>query len=157
MKATFLSRVVSSDYRTLIRENQPEIMNQLEMAGTTIETYMQGMRKVVTTPGGTADAYFGGIDDGLKDDEDGVWPMKGEVIVYAKTGTAEHASGGSDHGAFVCFAHRADETEPDIAIAVYGEKIAHGSSLAPVAEKILMAYYEMEDATEMTSFENQAS
>ena len=158
MKATFLSRVVSSDYRTLIKENQPEIMSQMELAGTTIETYMQGMRKVVTNPGGTADRYFGGIDDGVHDDDDdGIWPMKGEVIVYAKTGTAEHASGGSDHGAFVCFARRADETEPDIAIALYGEKIAHGSSLAPVAEKILMAYYEMEDATEMTAFENQAS
>ena len=158
MKATFLSRVVSSDYRTLIKENQPEIMNQLDMAGTTIETYWQGMRKVITTPGGTADRYFGGCDDGvMDDDDDGIWPMKGEVVVYAKTGTAEHASGGSDHGAFVCFAHRADETEPDVAVALYGEKIAHGSSLAPVAEKILMAYYEMEDASEMTAFENQAS
>ena len=57
----------------------------------------------------------------------------------------------------MCFSHRADETEPDVAIALYGEKIAHGSSLAPVAEKILMAYYEMEDASEMTAFENQAS
>ncbi len=157
MKATFLSRVVSSDYRTLIKENQPEILGQLEMAGTTIETYMQGMRKVVTTPGGTADRYFGGCDDGVEDDDvDGIWPMKGEVIVYAKTGTAEHASGGSDHGAFVCFAHKVDETEPDIAVAIFGEKIAHGSTLAPVAEKILLAYYEMQDASEMTAFENQA-
>ena len=155
MKATFLSRVVSSDYRTLIKENQPQILNQLEMAGTTIETYWQGMRKVVTTPGGTADAYFGGPDDTL-DSAGGVWSMAKEVTVYAKTGTAEHASGGSDHGAFVCFAHRADETEPDIAIALYGEKIAHGSSLAPVAEQILMAYYEMDDASEVTAFENQA-
>jgi len=57
----------------------------------------------------------------------------------------------------VCFAHKADETEPDVAIALFGEKIAHGSSLAPVAEKILMAYYEMVDASEMTAFENQAS
>ena len=62
MKATFLSRVVSADYKTLIKENQPQIMNQIEMAGTTIETYWQGMRKVVTVPGGTADAYFGGPD-----------------------------------------------------------------------------------------------
>ena len=156
MKATFLSRVVSSDYRTLIKENQPQIMNQLEMAGTTIETYWQGMRKVVTTPGGTADKYFGGIDDGLEGDTDGIWPMKNEVTVYAKTGTAEHASGGSDHGAFVCFAHRKDgPQEPDIAIALYGEKIAHGATLAPVAEKILMAYYEMDDASEVTAFENQ--
>ena len=155
MKATFLSRVVSSDYRTLIKENQPQIMNQLEMAGTTIETYWKGMRKVVTTPGGTADAYFGGPDDTL-DSLNGVWPMAKEITVYAKTGTAEHASGGSDHGAFICFAHRSDETEPDIAIAIYGEKIAHGSSLAPVAEQILMAYYEMDDASEVTAFENQA-
>ena len=155
MKATFLSRVVSSDYRTLIKESQPQIMNQLEMAGTTIETYWQGMRKVVTTPGGTADAYFGGPDDTL-DSLNGVWPMAKEITVYAKTGTAEHASGGSDHGAFICFAHRSDETEPDIAIAIYGEKIAHGSSLAPVAEQILMAYYEMDDASEVTAFENQA-
>ena len=157
MKATFLSRVVSSDYRTLIYENKPVVMSQSEWEGTTIDSYWKGMRKVVTTPGGTADKYFGGIDDGLEGDPDGMWPLKGEVLVYAKTGTSEHASGGSDHGQFVCFAHREDETEPDIAIAVFGEKIAHGSSLAPVAEKILLTYYEMDAASEMTAFENQAS
>ena len=157
MKATFLSRVVSSDYRTLIYENKPVVLEQMNLAGTTIDSYWKGMRKVITTPGGTADKYFGGIDDGLEGDVDGVWPLKGEVIVYAKTGTAEHASGGSDHGAFVCFAHRKDETEPDIAVAVFGEKIAHGSTLAPVAEKILLTYYEMDAASEMTAFENQAS
>ncbi len=154
MKATFLSRVVSSDYRTLIEENSPQVLNQLEMAPTTIETYWNGMRYVVTKPGGTADRYFGGCDDML-DDEDGVWPLAGEVEVYAKTGTAEHASGGSDHGAFVCFAKRKDATEADVAIAIFGEKAAHGSSLAPVAEKILLVYYEMQDASEVTAFENQ--
>ena len=157
MKATFLSRVVSSDYRTLIYENKPVVLEQNKWEGTTIDSYWKGMRKVITTPGGTADKYFGGIDDGLEGDPDGMWPLKGEVIVYAKTGTSEHASGGSDHGQFVCFAHREDETEPDIAIAVFGEKIAHGSSLAPVAEKILLTYYEMDAASEMTAFENQAS
>ena len=156
MKATFLSRVVSSDYRTLIYENKPVVENQMDLEWTTIDAYWNGMRKVITTPGGTADKYFGGIDDGLEGDPDGMWPLKGEVIVYAKTGTAEHASGGSDHGVFVCFAHRKDETEPDVAIAVFGEKIAHGSSLGPVAEKILLTYYEMDAASEMTAFENQA-
>ena len=155
MKATFLSRVVSSDYRTLIYEKQPEIAYKLEMAPTTIQTYWDGMRYVITKPGGTADRYFGGVDD-ILDDEDGVWPLKGEVLVYAKTGTAEHASGGSDHGAFVCFAHRKDDPEPDVAIAVFGEKAAHGSSMSPVAEKILLTYYEMNAASEVTAFENQA-
>ncbi|MGM9585009.1 MAG: peptidoglycan D,D-transpeptidase FtsI family protein [Faecousia sp.] len=152
MKATFLSRVVSSDYRTLIKENQPEIANQLEMMSTTIETYWNGMRYVITKPGGTADAYFGGPDDLYPDR----WALSDEVVVYAKTGTAEHASLGSDHGAFICFSHRKDETQPDIAVAIYGEKVAHGSWLAPVAEQILLSYYEMDAASEVTAFENQA-
>ncbi len=155
MKATFLSRVVSSDYRTLIFENQPEVVSQLEMQSTTVSTYFDGMRKVITQAGGTAQKYFGGYADQIQD-EDGVWPMKNEIIVYAKTGTAEHASGGSDHGIFVCFSHRAGETEPDLAIAIFGEKVAHGSSLAPIAEQVIMAYYEMTAASEVTAFENQA-
>ncbi len=154
MKATFLSRVVSSDYRTLIYENQPKVLNQMEMSWQTVDTYMRGMREVITVRGGTADKYFGGPDD-LYGVDDGVWPLAKEVTVYAKTGTAEHASGGSDHGIFVCFAHRNEDAEPDVAIAIFGEKIAHGSSLGPVAEKILLAYYEMNAASEVTAFENQ--
>ena len=155
MKATFLSRVVSSDYRTLIKENQPEIANRLEMASTTIESYWTGMRKVITQMGGTATAYFGGPKD-LYGEGDGVWPLKDEVLVYAKTGTAQHASLGSDHAAFICFAQKKDAAAPDIAIALYGEKVAHGSWLAPVAEQILLSYYEMDAASEVTAFENQA-
>ena len=95
------------------------------------------------------------MDDRL-DDEDGLWPLRNEVDVYAKTGTAEHASGGSDHGIFVCFAKRKEAAEPDVAVAIFGEKAAHGSSLSPVAEKILLSYYEMEASNEFTAFENQA-
>lgn len=154
MKATFLSRVVSADYRTLVFENEPQVVNQLEMSPQTIETYFSGMRKVVTEAGGTAQKYFGGFADQYAD-EDGVWPLKGEVTVYAKTGTAQHASGGSDHGAFICFSHRAEETEPDLVVAIFGEKVGHGNWLPPIAEKILLSYYEMEAASEMTAFENQ--
>lgn len=56
----------------------------------------------------------------------------------------------------LCFSHRVDETQPDIAIALFGEKIAHGAWLAPVAEKFCLTYYEMDAASEVTSFENQA-
>ncbi|MDO5152450.1 MAG: penicillin-binding transpeptidase domain-containing protein [Eubacteriales bacterium] len=154
MKATFLSRVVSSDYRTLVFENEPQVVNQLEMSPQTIETYFTGMRKVVTEAGGTAQKYFGGFADQIAD-EDGVWPLKNEVTVYAKTGTAQHASGGSDHGAFICFSHRVEDTEPDLVVAIFGEKVGHGNWLPPIAEKILQTYYEMEAATEMTAFENQ--
>ena len=42
-----------------------------------------------------------------------------------------------------------------MAIAIFGEKAAHGSSLAPVAEKILLSYYELLEASVITAFENQ--
>lgn len=47
--------------------------------------------------------------------------------------------------------------DPEIAVAVYGEKAAHGATLAAVAEDILRAYFAMEAASEVNAFENQAS
>ena len=145
-RATFLNRVVSSDYRELIKENQPEIMGTpMEISWETYDMYMKGMRKVVTELGGTARKYFGG-----REDPDGVGSFP--VAVCAKTGTAEHASGGSDHGAFICFAPMED---PVIAVAIYGEKVAHGSSLAPVAEQILEEYFNTVYASDVFTYENQ--
>ena len=159
MRATFLNRVVSSDYRTLVYENSPEVVNTLNMNYQTVETYMSGMRKVITNDPsmpyytGTASSYFGGPKD-LYGVGDGIWPLKNKVTVWAKTGTAEHSSGGSDHGAFICFAAKAGG-EPEVAIAIYGEKVAHGSSLAPVAEDILEVYFEKEAASDVFTYENQ--
>ena len=144
MKATFLSRVVASDYSSLIKENSPEIMSQMEIASTTYNTYIEGMRKVIEGNEGTARSHFGGPKD-LD-----TFPVK----VCGKTGTAQHSSGGSDHGAFICFAPMED---PEVAVAVYGEKAAHGATLAAVAEDILRAYFAMESASEVTAFENQAA
>ena len=144
MKATFLSRVVASDYSSLIKENSPEIMSQMEIASTTYNTYIEGMRLVIAGGEGTARSHFGGPKD-LD-----TFP----VAVCGKTGTAQHSSGGSDHGAFICFAPMED---PEIAVAVYGEKAAHGATLAAVAEDILRAYFAMEAASEVNAFENQAA
>ena len=144
-RATFLNRVVSSDYRELILENQPEIVSTMEISWETYDMYMRGMRKVVTELGGTARKYFGG-----REDPDGIGSFP--VAVCAKTGTAEHASGGSDHGAFICFAPMED---PVIAVAIYGEKVAHGSSLGPVAEQILEEYFDTIYASDVFTYENQ--
>ena len=144
-RATFLNRVVSSDYRKLIKENEPEIVSTMEISWETYDMYIRGMRKVVTELGGTADKYFGG-----REDPDGIGSFP--VAVCAKTGTAEHASGGSDHGAFICFAPMED---PVIAVAIYGEKVAHGSSLAPVAEQILEEYFDTIYASDVFTYENQ--
>jgi cell division protein FtsI/penicillin-binding protein 2 len=128
----------------------------------TWETIFTGMRKVIAENGGTADDFLGGFNDanGVKADwpvDDVRWSLSNEVTVYAKTGTAEHSSGGSDHGAFVCFARRNDVAEPEVAVALFGEKVAHGNWLAPVAEEILRAYFEQVSATEVTTLENQVA
>lgn len=141
-RATFLNRVASSDYRTLIKQNEPEIVSKMDISYDTYEMYMTGMRKVITDISGTANKYFGGRED----------PKTFPVEVCAKTGTAQHASGGSDHAAFICFAPKND---PEIAVAIYGEKAAHGSWLAPVAEDILEAYFEMEAASDVFTYENK--
>ena len=143
MKATFLSRVVASDYSSLIMENTPEIASQMEISSTTYNTYIEGMRQVITGIGGTARKYFGGRED------IDTFP----VAVCAKTGTAQHSSGGSDHAAFLCFAPMED---PEIAVAVYGEKAAHGSWMAPIAEDVMRAYFAQQAASEVSAFENQA-
>ena len=147
-RATFLNRVTSSDYRTLVYSNSPEVVSKMNISDTTYNTYVDGMRRVVTMIGGTATTCFGGP----KDEDNTQWPSK--ITVCAKTGTAQHSSGGSDHGVFVCFAPMDDH---QVAIAIFGEKTAHGSSMAPVAEPILKAYFEMVDASEVYTYENGLS
>lgn len=147
-RATFLNRVTSSDYRTLVYSNSPEVVSKMNISDTTYNTYVDGMRRVVTMIGGTATTCFGGP----KDEDNTQWPSK--ITVCAKTGSAQHSSGGSDNGVFVCFAPMED---PQVAIAIFGEKTAHGSSMAPVAEPILKAYFEMVDASEVYTYENGLS
>lgn len=163
MKATFLNRVVSSDYRTLIMDNEPVVVSTMDnVSWATWDTIFQGMRKVVAENNGTADDFLGGFNDANNPNidwpQDGVrWSLANEVTVYAKTGTAEHSSGGSDHGAFICFARRNEVEEPEVAVAIFGEKCAHGNWLAPVAESILEAYFEQVSASSVNSLENQVS
>ena len=61
-----------------------------------------------------------------------------DVAVCAKTGTAQHGSGGSDNASFVLYAPADD---PEIAIAVYVEKGAQGGTLGTIARDILTAYF----------------
>ena len=159
MKATFLSRVVASDYRTLVFKNSPQVVSTMDnVSWETWDTIFKGMRKVVNAVGGTAAKYLGGPEDVAKVDDtvwplqDGRWPLANDVAVCAKTGTAEHSSGGSDHAVFVCFAPMED---PQVAIAIFGEKAAHGGWLAPAAEDILEAYFDQISASEVYTYENQ--
>ena len=149
MKATFLNRVVSADYRTLVSENQPVVVSQLEICNDALISYHEGMKQVIKGQSGTARKYFNGYNDEEQ-------TFHRDVVVYAKTGTAQTFSNVSDHGAFVCFAGREGQ-DPEVAVAVFGEKAAHGSTLAVVAEEILQEYFAQDKASQVTAYENKLS
>ena len=132
-KATFLNRVVSSDYTKLEFVNTPEILGEFAISDDAYKAYTQGMRDVALT--GTARKI-------LKD-----YP----IPVAAKTGTAE-TDNGSDNGAFVCYAPFDD---PQIAIVVYGEKAGHGSTMGQIAKALLDTYFQDILAGDLPSGENQ--
>ena len=138
MKATFLNRVVASDYRTLVFQNEPSVVSTLTMSNVTYGTIVQGMKQVISGDRGTARNTMEGLS----------------VEVAAKTGTAETGRLGSDDGSFVCFAPVDD---PEIAIAVFGEKAAHGSTLGLVAKDIIEYYFYQAQASAVTTNENQLS
>ena len=123
MKATFLNRVVSSDYRSLVFENEPKIMSEMTISDETYNAYLEGMINVVSGGRGTARETMKGLS----------------VKVAGKTGTAQTGMLGSDHGAFVCFA---PAENPEIAICVYGEKAAHGATLGLCAKAIIEYYFD---------------
>ena len=114
--ATFLKRVVSADYSTLVEENTREVLSVTKMSNDTVEAVFDGMRQVVTS--GSAASAFRDFD----------------IKVCGKTGTAEHETGGSSNGAFICFAPM---DKPEIAVAVYGEKAGSGAYMARVARAVM--------------------
>ncbi len=136
--ATFLNRIVSADYRSLIRENEPEIVSHMDFPNDAVLAYMDGMKMVASVDGGTAYKVFGN------------YPIQ----ICAKTGTAETDSGGSDNGMFICFAPAND---PKIAIAIFGEQAGAGSAMAMVAKFILDDYFEVGELGDVTTYENQVS
>ena len=139
-RATFLNRVVSADYRELLYANEKEVLSHMDISDDAFQAYKQGMIMVAHNPDrGTARLTFSDYP----------------ITICAKTGTAETGLGiGSDNGAFLCFAPADD---PKIAIAVYGERAGHGSSMAAVAKSILDVYFEVGEIGDVAIYENQLS
>jgi len=135
-KATFMNRVLSSDYSTVLSTATPTILSEFEISDEAYQAYREGMRLAVTE--GTAKKFFG------------TYP----VAIAAKTGTAETDSGGSDNGAFVCFGPFED---PEIAVVVYGEKAGHGSTMGEIAKAITDTYFHDIINGNTTSGENAVS
>ena len=135
-KATFLNRVISADYQSLLYSAQPEVLSTCSISDDAYYAYTTGMRMAVSDPSGTVYSY-------LND-----YP----VAVAAKTGTAQHGGSGSANASFVCYAPYDD---PEIAIAVFVEKGAQGGNLASVASAIMDVYFrQTQESTAQIPAEN---
>lgn len=138
-KATFMNRVVSSDYRSLHLKNEPTLISNLEMSDEAWSAVKEGMYMVANVSGGTAYSTFRNYP----------------ITIAAKTGTAQTGiSGASDNAAFVCYAPLDD---PQIAISVYVEKGGHGSTLGSVAKEILDVYFAVGETGDVNTYENKLS
>jgi len=137
-QATFMNRVVSSDYQTLLEESQPAVVDTLYISDEAYEAVLEGMTLVNHGENGTASDYFVDFD----------------YTVVGKTGTAEDDPTGSDNGAYICFAPKED---PQIAIAIYVEKGGHGASMAMIAREIIDEYLDVEVISDVPTFENKLS
>lgn len=135
-KATFLKRVISSDFSSLLYENQAQIAGHLNISKSTYETYLDGMLRVTSVSGGTAYSVF-------RD-----YPVE----VAGKTGTAQIGNNMPDNGSFVCFAPARD---PQIAMSVYGEKSASGAQMSKVAKAVLDKFFEVGSLGSGDVFENE--
>ena len=134
-RATFLNRVVSADYRSLVKENKKEILSTMEITDNTYSAYLAGMKRVATA--GSAKSTFANYP----------------ISIACKTGTADtDKADASPNAAFICFA---PADNPQIAIAVYGEQAGYGSSMAGIAKSVLDTYFDVGEVGEVNSFENQ--
>ena len=141
--ATFLNRVVSTDYRSLVMENEKQIASIMEIPNDAVISYMEGMQMVASYNDGNLKGTAFNVFQG--------YPIQ----ICAKTGTAQTGiNGQDDNGAFLCFAPAND---PQITIAVYGEKAGSGSVMGNVAKGILNAFFDVGAAGEVQTYENTMS
>ena len=100
-------------------EPKPEVIADIDISQENYKVLMEGMRSV--TEDGTASNVFADFP----------------ISVGGKTGSAQVPNSAAT-GLFVAFA---PYDNPQIAIAVVGEKAAHGNSMAPVARDIITQYF----------------
>jgi len=137
-KPRLVERIELSD-RTIVKQFPPEKKGELKLKPQTIEFLHKALWGVVNEPGGTgARAKRPGADVCGKTGTSQVVALpQGDAARRMKKLAAIH----KDHALFVCFAPM---NNPEIAIAVVAENAGGGGGAiaAPIAQKILNAYFD---------------
>lgn len=109
---------------------KPEVLHRLALSPYQLSLVARGMRAVVDDPRGTSHAAR----------------LPG-IAVAGKSGSAEIRGGGPTHGWFIAYA---PADNPTIALSVFleshGEKYHGGADAAPVARKMMAAYFSLKEA-----------
>lgn len=118
-KTTLINRIVSYDLANTYYENEPTVLNEVEIRDDVLNIIKSGMLSV--TEDGTGSRVFGD------------YPIK----IGGKTGTSQTDSG-ADHNVFVAFA---PFDNPEIAVAVVIEHGASSYTSGSVMKAIMDAYF----------------
>ncbi len=117
---TLLDFVSSSDYSSVIFQNQPQLAHQMTEYTAFFPVITEGMVSSGST--GTGSRLFSDY----------------KVTVATKTGTTQSDATTTNSGIFICFAPAED---PEIAIAVTVENGKSGSTIMTVAKEMLDYYF----------------
>ena len=115
-----LKTVMDYTNTEVYEENEPVVLNEVEISESSLDAIKEGMKGVVTEDG-TASSYFAGFP----------------IQVGGKTGSAQM----TNHSATGVFVSFAPYDNPEIAVCVVGEYASSGGSLAPVAIAIYDEYF----------------
>lgn len=125
-----LATAVLDENGRLVEELVPQSDSRIAVSPNTLALLRQGMRAV--TEYGTSSWAFAGLP----------------ITVAGKTGTAEVTGAAHCHGEPKCqyglYVAYAPAENPEIAIAVVGERAGHGDSINPVARAIFAEYFGLE-------------
>ncbi len=121
-----LMRSIIDDQGNTLEEYKPKALNAIDISQKTHDIVIEALEQVISAPHGT-----------------GGWARVKGVRVGGKTGSAENPHGEKTHA---WFAAVAPLEKPTIAIAVLVENAGHGGSVAaPIAGKVLRAYFKNRD------------
>lgn len=118
-RATLIERIASYDLSKTYDDNEPEVMDRVEISDSTLAAVKDGMLSV--TVDGTGRAALGD------------YPIK----IGGKSGTSQ-TNNGADHSIFIVFA---PYENPEIALAVVLENGSSGYSTGALVREMLDSYF----------------
>lgn len=118
-RTTLIDSIVSYDLSTVYKEQEPEVLNKLDINTTSLAAIKEGMLSV--TVDGTGRTVFAD------------YPIK----IGGKTGTSQ-INTGADHSTYIVFA---PYENPQIAISVILEHGSSGYSAGTIIKEMLDAYF----------------